>query len=373
MELLKTYKLKFKLLTPLFIASGDEIEPFELVPMDNNEFVRIDVGELVEDFSPGEQQDLWDYINRDNIIPLRKFLIASAQKRLKTISGKAPFIRYRLKATPEFHKTYCEKIDSPEGFFPTLEFIKHPNGVPYIPGSSIKGAIRTAILNNYSPPMTKILTSKNPQGEPLTKEVLKKLGNWGHKNVEPAILSYQKKKEQKGEKIKIFSDLSLDPFRLIRIADVQLPADAQLTLANCYNVSIKRGIDGTSVPIRAKFFVYDKEMETTLSFVEQGKIKQQFKEHVTPEKIITACNIFYRNNCKSEIQKFLQQWNIPKIQDVLKLLEKIRKKTFILRLGRFSHNENMTIHLLADSRSTSRTLFEKKTPLGWLLCRLEEE
>ncbi|MCX7767341.1 MAG: type III-A CRISPR-associated RAMP protein Csm5, partial [Candidatus Sumerlaeia bacterium] len=251
MEILKTYKLKFKLFTPLFIGSGDEIDPFELVPINENEFARIDVGKLIEDFSPVERQSFWDYINRNNIVSLRKLLIKSAQSRLNKLSDKSSFIRYRLKSTKEFYENYHNKIDSPSAVFPTLEFIKHPDGRAYIPGSSIKGAIRTAVLNHlYSPTKTKIFTQDNSAGEYLTKDVLKKIKT--PRYIEPAILNYLTKKTQRDGKVKISADFSLDPFRLIRVSDVQLPQVITLTLANCYNVSKKRGIEGSAVPIQAE-------------------------------------------------------------------------------------------------------------------------
>lgn len=370
-EIMRTYNLKFKLLTPLFIGSGDEIEPFQLVPLSESHFVRINEGELIQEFDEQERRKFWELVSSDNLVELRKFIVGAAKKRLQASSQSPRFVMYYLRSTKEFCKAYLSGLSSEEGLFPTLEFIRHPDGRHYIPGSSIKGAIRTALVNSfYSPGETMVFVEERKKRKneirkiPLNKDTVNKCKN---DHIEPAILGYQFRRRDK-----IVSDLSLDPFRLLRVADVQIPAETHLILANCYNVSLKRGSQRSQIPMRAEVLFANVGFQTTLSIVSHSKIKSRFKKTLDKQNIVDACNSFYKGNFKSEIDRFMTRWNVDRMMKLSEKIDKMKPLAFLLRLGRFSHVENMTIHQLASAESTSRTLFEKKEPMGWIICILEE-
>lgn len=117
-------KIRLKVLTPIHIGSGEEISPVEYLVQDNK-FIRINMQTLFED---KEFKPLMD-----------KFIIASQNQRY--IGDLLPE-ELLLK-----HSLYSLNISSKErfNFINVKSFIKSANRV-YIPGSSLKGAILSAVI-----------------------------------------------------------------------------------------------------------------------------------------------------------------------------------------------------------------------------------
>ena len=118
-------KYKLEVLSPVHIGSGFNISPVEYVADDK--FYRIDMDSLFKD----EKFNIDDFIENAKFgsFYLGKFYgdIAKSHKR------------YVLEISNSAKKSLTDKKSE------VREFIKTGNGV-YIPGSSIKGALRTAIL-----------------------------------------------------------------------------------------------------------------------------------------------------------------------------------------------------------------------------------
>lgn len=136
MSHLTTYKLKLKLLSPVFIGQGSELNKKEYLFFPNKQKVVmlnmakfvdfLDSRDLINDYSNfmlGNQYDLRIWLEN-------------------TIRGKIPydcFTSYELYAG--------DALDERRSLKGIQLFIKDKQGNPYIPGSSLKGAIRTAILS----------------------------------------------------------------------------------------------------------------------------------------------------------------------------------------------------------------------------------
>ncbi|AFK21708.1 type III-A CRISPR-associated RAMP protein Csm5 [Pyrococcus sp. ST04] len=120
-----------RVISPLHIGNGNELTPVDFYPAKDRIYV-LDVDKLISDLvklgveydelldflkSPGESWYIWKhYLERYHLNP-------------------AHYSRYSLKIKGELGKRSSG----------IREFIK-TNGKPYIPGSSIKGAIRTAVM-----------------------------------------------------------------------------------------------------------------------------------------------------------------------------------------------------------------------------------
>ncbi|MCD6474474.1 MAG: type III-A CRISPR-associated RAMP protein Csm5 [Thermoplasmata archaeon] len=118
-------KYKIETLSPIHIGSGEKISPMEYV-MDNK-FNRIDMDELFRD----KEFNVNGFIEDTR---LNSFYLGD---KYGNIAKR--HVMYSL----DISKDALDHIMSKKSEI--LEFIK-TGGKPYIPGSSIKGAIRTAIM-----------------------------------------------------------------------------------------------------------------------------------------------------------------------------------------------------------------------------------
>ncbi|GAF99069.1 unnamed protein product, partial [marine sediment metagenome] len=97
------------------------------------------------------------------------------------------------------------------------------------------------------------------------------------------------------------------------------------------------------------------------------------------EQIGEACNSFYKDKLRMEDEKFYNTSAISDISNSL-LKEEVGNDSFLIRLGRFSGVESVTIDNYRNPRppgkkgiwGTSRNLVEMKYPLGWIKISVQE-
>jgi CRISPR-associated protein Csm5 len=122
-------KYEIEVISPVHIGSGGTISPIEYVVEDK--FYRVDMDGLFED----------DRFDTDGFIEDAKagaFYLGRFDSKLAK-----EHVRYGLDVSNSVKNDLCKSVYLPSGEI--REFIKTKD-LPYIPGSSIKGAIRTAML-----------------------------------------------------------------------------------------------------------------------------------------------------------------------------------------------------------------------------------
>lgn len=131
---LERLEVKLRTLSPVFIGSGEKLTKKEYI-YDRNKN-RIYIPDLAK---------LTGYLSKRGLIPaFEKFFMHPSNNDLYTFfsgnnignSEYSNFIAYSINAG---------EVANEEKFRELLMFTKGPDGKPYIPGSSIKGALRTAI------------------------------------------------------------------------------------------------------------------------------------------------------------------------------------------------------------------------------------
>lgn len=140
----KTYRVTLTALGPIFIGSGEKLKKYEYIfdkpkkvahMIDHTKFTKYLLEKnLLDDFTSrvNSHFDLYDYlVNKKGIVfmPLVKYSVPVAQFRT------------------EVKNRFGKPISSPP-MNDLNTFVKDAFGRPYIPGSSLKGALRTAILND---------------------------------------------------------------------------------------------------------------------------------------------------------------------------------------------------------------------------------
>ena len=156
----KVYKMSLTALSPVFIGSGDELNKSMYVYNDN-EIMVIDERKLINELLL--RKGLYEgFLNEcsSGDLNLTDFL-------KKNLNGYEDIDIYKYKI-----KSYSD-IKTGKKLNNINAFIKSSNGKPYIPGSSIKGAIRTAIIsgeimnnkNKYNNILKNIISGKNIYNE----------------------------------------------------------------------------------------------------------------------------------------------------------------------------------------------------------------
>jgi len=175
--------------------------------------VVFDPGEFLGNLSPRDRERLSDICKQgtlSSILELYKFL------RNRTANGR------RIPVCPGFFKQYSQTLNIPAGdqrwiqqglnkFQVSRTAFLPGTQRPYIPGSSVKGAIRTAYLNAVAKQTHDVETPTDASQ---------------HKRLEALLLRHD------------FSHIETDPFRMVKVSDFMPVGEAGTRIA--YAVNLKK-------------------------------------------------------------------------------------------------------------------------------------
>ena len=199
---MKTVKLHCEILSPLHIGAGQEISPLDYIIKDNRMF-KISFDKFVASMDEVKRAAFEKLIDKGNLIEIRKFV----SENIKSDKD----ILYSTEVTPYIDKLYKSKINDIQNQLLIFPFIRtEEKTVPLIPGSSLKGAVRTAVISEIAK------NSRLPKPRDTKEEYA----------FESLVLGYKDGKD--------------DPFRGIKIRDKSLKRDDTI-IREIKNVSKKKG------------------------------------------------------------------------------------------------------------------------------------
>lgn len=210
-QALKTYKVSLTTLSPVFIGAGEEhvLSPYSDFVQQGNSLVYIDTDRLqevmqddkafVEAYVKGVRQ----FENNRSTFSLENFITNTLQREVKDFAARiAP-------------------VDGDIQKNQIRQFIA-TGGKPYIPGSSLKGAIRTAVLVDW---LLNTSSGKKQLGE-IKMHVEKR--DWKSlKRMDPAR--------------HCFGNISNDAFKHLRVSDSQGIQYGSLSVSAMKRVSLRIG------------------------------------------------------------------------------------------------------------------------------------
>jgi CRISPR-associated protein Csm5 len=345
----KQYVLKGTALTPIHIGTGEELEPFNY-HIEKETLYVFDFSKFIKETTPQIRTEFLKLIDQNDIIALRRFL----RKHIDL----EKYSLFQMPVTKEIASEYEAKKDDPKNQLLIKPFIRNETTFhPFIPGSSIKGAIRTAVLN---------FLLKKKDKERIKKEVSK---------VNP------RSKSQKAEKLILNHKNPIDdPFKAVKITDAKLPLDSTF-VAEVFNYN----------PKKRRFNSMDMRVEMTKAVLLGKPLTFEFELTLLPKAKVSlsldlslikdACNDFYKKIADYEHEKFYRHQ--PDLEEVsnrlLNSINDLKENSFILRLGRFSHAESMTLEglrqiavmgkgrrITSQPEGTTRNLAMRKYPMGWV-------
>ncbi|MFH1672277.1 MAG: type III-A CRISPR-associated RAMP protein Csm5 [Pseudomonadota bacterium] len=338
---MQIFKVRCEVLSPVHIGAGYDIDPMSYI-IKSGKLYRIALDNVVAAMDDEVRAAFETLIDKGNLIEIRKFIANKVNADQDAVSS--------TEVSPEIEDLYRSKLGDIQNQLLIFPFIRtEGDKVPLIPGSSVKGAIRTAVISEMAK------SSKLP-----------------HPSENREIYEFE-------SKVMRYKDGKDDPFRGLRIRDKSMQ-DGDMIIRDVKNASKKRGgqLQTNEIQIICEMthsMVTGKPLsfETEISFDDNLFATSFLNKKLTIEQIITDCNAFYRDKMVQEHKNFYKGSNVEEVSNLLLNIPS-DSKSFIIRLGRFSGVECVTLDNYRNPRppggkkvwGTSRNLAEGLYPMGWV-------
>lgn len=350
----ETYKIQAELLTPVHIGDGTELESLEYVIKDK--FYKVNMEEWLSTLSGKKAEEFKkltgkDYAQKATLVALRTFV--------RNTIDIGRYTEWTVDVSNDVKKKYEEKFNEPENQLPMLPFIRTGHK-PFLPGSSIKGALRTAYLNFLKRSSPVLEVEEKNRADLVEGELFKA--------------------NTKGRDERIKFDIEKDPFRAIKIKDTFLPEGATF-YGEVINYNKKDGrLNPTNIQILSELTyssLIGKPVSVELEISLDKKVLcnresgiDKIHETVSLKGLLEACDNFYRNALKEEKDKFLSGVSSGEvINNVYQQILEHAKGGCLFRLGWGSGFISMTIaqELRTERRyGKSKHLVMDKYPMGFI-------
>ena len=355
--------------------------------------VHIGTGETLSQIDGFYHNGQWNRIDVDAVLAM---IDESELSRLTIAMGQRDFQWQRYRPMNQLSTAYTLPCPEAPGETEIREAFKDVFGQPMIPGSSIKGAIRTALLWDL------ITDHKEGAQNDLKKQLYQPSNkSWAGQPIEQRVLG---------------KDPNHDLMRVVQVSDTAPIPINTLEMGVAWTVTLNRA--GTLVPKRVgnreyKTFVEQICAEQRLDFsikvdktlfgsrekAELGYSDQQ--EQVVCEALADVCNFVAKGLVNDEAE-FYDYYGLPELanfyESILKQIEGLQGGGFVLPLGWGTGYRAKTVtelltaddqdlmmklrkhYRLGNSRSrtdyydpefpkTRRVLYDRqrpKSPLGWV-------
>lgn len=383
MNVAKKYNVKLLPLTDIHIGSGKDIEAYEYT-VKSGYMYRIDMSEAFDKMNVSEKENFYKILKKNNLFNIRSWIYNNYKEEWGYI--------YKEKISSEFEKYYKKKIDDRSQANSQLsisEFIGYDNK-RYIPGSSIKGALRTAFIysdfleNEKKYQIKSSYEIKNGKRVYNRKEIDKEA-----KIMESEVLlaekedRYGNKIDKKGEKLGL--EPKKDPFKIVKVSDTEEIDSEKFEVVR---LKIKEGnltcevLNGTYNEIKkTKKVNFEKGINFNIILTEyslKDNSMMDYKKNLGIKKLLDSLDDKMENILNFEIEKEREKdsYNLRNFYEFLKkIFNSFKNKNIsLVRIGKYTGFNDKTINLLTTNPSeNSRTILDENNyPMGWVLIKVEE-
>lgn len=336
-----TYNAEIKIITPLIVHTGEYYDFINVIPLQNSEVAIINTEKLFLTMPEEKQAEFFSLIDNNKALEARKIFYEIWLKHTELAEKK-------YKASELFN---AEIIKNPYANINKI-FINNINGKPYIPGSSIKGALRTAILEN--------LRIKN---------------KINHKNKKVNDFEMQLITNDEKARFKVQDD----PFKYLKISDFEID-DKEIRFGTVRIIG--KDNQGKGIPIYTEMtnseLFSNKEVTAKGTInINEERIKKENLHFLNIKEIIKSTDAFFKGLVSNKRQGFTKE-----INDKINI--HYYDDTALLRIGRFCQIESKTFKIKRENEFTyirgkkvlipedininggvSRSLIDGKIPAGW--------
>jgi CRISPR-associated protein Csm5 len=380
------YRFRATPLTPIHVGDGNSLAPEDYL-IESDHLIQFNRAATLRDMPPETRRQLEERLDRNDFQAAQEILRKSVQPRHH---------RCRIQIGAESRADLLKAVGNP--LDPVVRqravqgFVRNPlTGQPYLPGSSLKGAIRTAVVNAFT---QKHLASIKPVVSPLLENSSQRRNAW--KVLETEALNFE------------FRRLQEDPFRLLKVADAELPAN-RTRVDKVWPVKRDGKEDTQGIQMHFERLLSRGDgieeggfaVELELDELAVGDTRVKVGRRLDFETIRRACISFYAGRILAERRRFFAEAQPPEpifgAQGLIKInpdkvlvAKSIQERGLLLRVGRFSHFESLSVDHLRQgwnvqarrsiTEGSSRTLCRCRSdtegasmalPFGWLLLELE--
>ena len=354
-EVNRSVKLKITVLSPIHIGCGEELDPTGYVVDEKGMLNVIVLNRLIEMSGESGRKIIEDAVRQRNIGRLR-----AAIREVFISSGDQSCILRKADASPEFLEIYNAEIGK-ANVDNALVFkaFSSSMGRAFIPGSSLKGALRTGIVDLA---FNKVL-----------KEEERKLF-LNDRNVEAETLKYMAVKRNGKKQPKI----ELDPFKKLKVRDAMLPGKST-TICMMHNKSASG--KGKGIPVALEVIKAGTEFEVDVTIAEYGESAKS--DYFEKKKFPLALQYWsgeVRKKAQKEYQRLkefsgLSSGERDKLKAFYDSVEKC--EGFLNRIGFGSGYDFMTVESFRNMKNPvkgkpgmgwgySKNIVEGSLPLGFI-------
>ncbi len=292
----KTYNIKMHTISPINIGSGEDFSPLSFwIDDKNKKLIEFNEKDLLDTLSEEEKKRIIDMCEKPTEKTLSELYSIVNEKKPKGY-------RHIDVCEPIITKYRDSKIGTNINQFQIKKTMTNPNThKTYIPGSSLKGAIRTSYINSL---------------------VNKKFSDSYNKN------------SKIDEKEILGGAFSKDPFTTLKVSDLQLEENGETEIL--FSLRIGKKKTDNVIPIMIEVIKPNSVFTGSISINTNIKTAIQFEKI---EEILSTTNKFYLNIINDK-KIGISSAILNKIKEKQ---EKIKNKTFICRLGSNIGAESHTI------------------------------
>lgn len=384
------YRFSAQTLTPIHVGCGKVIDPGEFLLLDSR-LLQFNPLAVLQDLTEAERKSFINLADKGDFKELQRFFRSHCNPSRHGLG----WIEVGDQARREFEA----KLNKPANRF-EIDLMPHNpyTGRPFLPGSSLKGAIRTAVVNYF----TNLV-------EDLKPVVHGAVGN------ERDIRRKARVLEEKALNRHVHQT-ERDVFRLVEVADIELP-NGSTRIDRVYNWNPnKKGSEGIQVwceRIRSRCDdadapAFDIVLELDERAMTHPKVSGLLGRTLDMETVADACNRFYWGRMTAERNRFyktLEGKPDGRQQVIYRAMSHIWEKDgqgriqvsrpawphVLLRVGRFCQFESLSVDELRNghrpqARGTEQERIHEMgatrnlcdmgpvkpaLPFGWLLLTYE--
>jgi CRISPR-associated protein Csm5 len=347
--LIKRYKVRLHTLSPVHIGAGEFYDPTQFIIDSENKMYVFDKNSFIANLSEQKLAELSKLsLDSRNPIPVIRFFRDNFDKNR---------VKHRvLRASNDLKDGYenlCKTSSLRAEVFNQFELkrtIYNPmDAQPYIPGSSLKGAIKTFVMS---------VINANEEGE-------QKSNFRDTRDMENTVLG---------------GSFSKDPFRFVKISDLRpvVEENASESLTEIvYAVMVPKNIkkeERGELTVALEVIKTGGIFEGIISLDNQGDLPEKTARwSVNMNKILGCSSKYYASKIKSE-NELLAKLQASGLRIDEKFLP-LFKTSFLVRLGHHSSAEFMTIDghkNIKISPPGVKPRFEKSATTIWLASKLKK-
>lgn len=318
----KPLKIRLHVLSPIHIGCDDVYEPTSFViDEERNKLIEFDPVVYIKNLTPQEFEEFKKVSSSDNLLAIFKTIKRFYKPQIK---GKeievSNFLVNHYKKILNMGTFDRKAVINQFTIEKTAYLIN--DKTPYIPGSSLKGSLRTAYLSALAE--QKGITKWKGTADEL----------------ETKLLNLREGREK----------MSSDPFRMVKVSDL-LPVENVSTKV-VYAINRKKTkTDKELLSERSGLYQILETIKPEAVFegmlnIDLPQASSGIQNPVTIENLLKYTHSFYAGNLKEEIDCLHKALGIKHQAGILgnaKFKEQFKQTAFLIRLGRHSGAEAVTI------------------------------